>query len=169
MFNGQVLRKYYIGTLSATAFFMPLSVWLLTFFIITIVLVWIADGGLMRIVDLRKDKISILIFSGTYLVYAVWMIKTSDLSFGLRELKLKLPLLIFPLVIGLSQPLNKKEIKIIRSLSNNNEIDDFLIEKYQLNLQLIKVEDMFPLKKMNLLTVNSDLSLFMLFLLLRGT
>jgi hypothetical protein len=115
MFNGQVLRKYYIGTLSATAFFMPLSVWLLTFFIITIVLVWIADGGLMRIVDLRKDKISILIFSGTYLVYAVWMIKTSDLSFGLRELKLKLPLLIFPLVIGLSQPLNKKEIKIILS------------------------------------------------------
>jgi len=28
----------------------------------------------------------------------------------------------------------EKEIKIIRSLSNNNEIDDFLIEKYQLNL-----------------------------------
>ncbi|NEW81087.1 MAG: N-6 DNA methylase [Mariniphaga sp.] len=28
----------------------------------------------------------------------------------------------------------EKEIKIIRSLSNNNEIDNFLIEKYQLNL-----------------------------------
>lgn len=28
----------------------------------------------------------------------------------------------------------EKEIKIIRSLSNNDEIDDFLIEKYQLNL-----------------------------------
>jgi O-Antigen ligase len=113
MLNGQILRKYYIGTLSATVFFMPLSVWLLTFFIIAMFLVWIADGGLMRIADLRKDKIAILIFSGTYFVYLIWMIKTSDLSFGLRELKLKLPLLVFPLVIGLSQPLNKKEIKII--------------------------------------------------------
>ena len=30
----------------------------------------------------------------------------------------------------------EKEIKIIRSLSNNNEIDDFLIKKYQLNLHV---------------------------------
>ena len=115
MLDGQILRKYYIGTLSATAFFMPLSVWLLTFFIIAMGLVWIADGGLRRIGNLRKDKISILIFLGIYLVYLIWMIKTSDLGFGLRELKLKLPLLVFPLVIGLSQPLNKKEIKIILS------------------------------------------------------
>lgn len=115
MFNVEVLRKYYIGTLSATAFFMPLSVWLLTFFIIAMFLVWIADGGLMRIAELRKDKIAILIFTGTYLVYLIWMINTSDLSFGLRELELKLPLLVFPLVIGLSRPLNKKEIKIIFS------------------------------------------------------
>ena len=43
-----------------------------------------------------------------------------------------------------------------------------LMLKYRLNLLSIKAEDMFLLKKMNLLTVNSDLSLLMLFLLLQG-
>jgi hypothetical protein len=115
MLNRPILRQFYIGTLSATAFFMPLSVWLLTFFIIALLLIWIADGGLMRISGLKKEKIAILIFSGTYFVYLLWMTNTSDLSFGLRELTLKLPLMIFPLVIGFSDPLDKKEMKTVLS------------------------------------------------------
>jgi len=115
MFNRQILRKYFIGTLSAIAFFMPLSVWLLTFFIIAMILVWIADGGIRRLSELKKDKILILLFCGIYFVHIIWMLNTSDLSFGLRELKMKLPLLIFPLVIGLSEPLDKSETKIVLS------------------------------------------------------
>jgi len=94
---------------------MPLSVWLLTFFIIAMILVWIADGGIRRLSELKKDKILILLFCGIYFVHIIWMLNTSDLSFGLRELKMKLPLLIFPLVIGLSEPLDKSETKIVLS------------------------------------------------------
>ena len=115
MFNRQLLRRIYIATLSAIVFFMPLSVWLLTFFIIVLVIVWIADGGIARMPQILKSEQGVLISFGTYLVYLLWMINTSDLSFGLRELKMKLPLLIFPLVIGLSDPLNKKEIKTVLS------------------------------------------------------
>jgi hypothetical protein len=43
------------------------------------------------------------------------MLNTSDVLFGLQELKIKLPLLIFPLVIGLSDPLSQKELRTIIS------------------------------------------------------
>ncbi len=115
MLNNQLLHKFYLTALSATAFFLPLSVWLLTFFIIVLIIVWIADNGTGRIHELSGPKITILIACSFYLVYLLWMISTSDLSFGLKELKNKLPLLIFPVVIGLSEPLSKKEIKLIIS------------------------------------------------------
>jgi O-Antigen ligase len=115
MFNRQLLRRIYIAILSAIVFFMPLSVWLLTFFIVVLVIVWIAEGGIAKVPQLLKSEQGVLISFGTYLVYLLWMINTSDLSFGLRELKMKLPLLIFPLVIGFSDPLNKKEMKTVLS------------------------------------------------------
>jgi hypothetical protein len=110
MFNKQLLRQFYLATLYAIAFFLPLSVWMLTFFIIAMATGWIADGGVSRMGKLLKDKRPVLIFCGIYLVYLIWMIWSSDMSFGLRELRLKLPLLIFPVVIGSSDPLDKKEL-----------------------------------------------------------
>jgi hypothetical protein len=115
MFNRQFLRQLYIATLCAIAFIMPLSVWFLTFFIIMLIIVWIADGGIIRMSEMTVTKLAVLISLGAYFVYLLWMVNTSDLNFGLRELKLKLPLLVFPLVIGLSDPLKKEEIKTVLS------------------------------------------------------
>ena len=113
MFDRQLLRRFYIASLAATAFLMPLSVWLLSFFIIVLALIWLADGGIKRIQGIHKTMPALLIFAGIYFVYLLWMINTSDINFGLRELKLKLPLLFFPIIIGLSDPLDKKELKIV--------------------------------------------------------
>ncbi len=113
MLNRQLYRLFYIVALSATAFFMPLSTWLLTFFIIALILIWIAGNGLMRISELKTNKPAILIFFGIYFVYLLWMLTTSDVSYGIRELRLKLPLLIFPVIMGLSDPLSKKEIRTV--------------------------------------------------------
>ena len=115
MFNRQLIRQFYLATLSAIAFFMSLSVWLLTFFIIVLVIIWFADGGLMRISELRKKNQYILIFAGIYLVYLLWMINTSNTGLGLKELMQKLPLIVLPFVIGLSDPINKREIKLMLS------------------------------------------------------
>jgi hypothetical protein len=113
MIDKQILRQVYLVTLYSIAFFLPLSVWLLTFFIIVMTVVWIAQGGLKKIGELKYSKRSVLVFCGIYFVYLVWMIWSSDMSFGLRELRLKLPLLIFPVVIGLSDPPDIKETKRI--------------------------------------------------------
>lgn len=51
-----------------------------------------------------------MVFIMSYAVYLVWMINAEDLWSGLNELKLKLPLLVLPLVTGFSFPLRKREI-----------------------------------------------------------
>jgi len=115
MINDQLSRKLYLAALSATGFFLPLSLWMVTFFIIALSFLWLAGGGIKRMSELIHAKKNILIFSLAYLVCLIWMISTSDVSYGLRELKIKLPLLIFPLVIGLSEPMNRKELRTIIS------------------------------------------------------
>ena len=115
MVENLTYRKLYLSALSATGFFLPLSVWMLTFSLIVLVILWLADGSIRKLPLLINDKRSILIFCIFYLVYLVWMIKTSDISSGFWELKMKLPFLIFPVIIGLSQPLNRREVKILIS------------------------------------------------------
>jgi O-antigen ligase len=113
MFTGNIKRSLFIASLAGVAISLPLSEWLLSVFIIITIVVWIADGGIKKIPWLPGDKKIILLFLAGYIVYMVWMINTSEFSSGLNELKLKLPLLIFPLVTGLSEPLHKREIKAI--------------------------------------------------------
>jgi O-Antigen ligase len=108
-------RVLYIFALSATAFSLPLSVWLLSFFTILTLLAWILDGGVKRIHLLSGKRRDILIFFAFYLVYVLWMLNTSDIHSGLTELRLKLPLVVFPLVTGLSSPIEEKELKIMIS------------------------------------------------------
>lgn len=113
MRDDRVNRILSIAAFSATAFVLPLSEWLLTFFIIIIIVLWIYDGGLKRIQWLTGNRRTVLVFLGLWMVYLVWMINTSDLIYGLKELRLKLPLVVFPLVLGLSEPLDRREVKII--------------------------------------------------------
>jgi hypothetical protein len=115
MTNGNLFRKLYLAVLSAIAFFLPLSVWLLSFFTILLAIVWFAGGSFSNIKLLLKKKKTVLIFLGFYIVYVIWMAGTNDFSSGLWELKKKIPILVFPLAVGLSDPLSVKEIKNLLS------------------------------------------------------
>jgi hypothetical protein len=111
MFNNRLLRQSYIATLAAIAFFLPLSVWLVSVFILMNFLIWIIGGGLKRLTGDYKRNLYIFIFSGIYIIHIIWMINTSNTASGLLQLWQKLPFIMLPLSIGLSDPLNKKEMK----------------------------------------------------------
>jgi hypothetical protein len=115
MFTGNIKRSFFTVSLAGVAVSLPLSEWLLSVFIIMLALSWIGNSGIRKIPLLLSDKKNILIFLLSYLIYMVWMINTSDLSSGLNQLRLKLPLIVFPLTIGLSDPLSQKELRFIIS------------------------------------------------------
>jgi hypothetical protein len=106
-------RLFYICSLSAAAFSLPLSVWLLSFFTIMVALSWFLCRGWEKLRQPGREKSHILIFLLVYAVYLAWMINTSDTASGLTELRLKLPLLIFPVVTGLLPAPDKNELRII--------------------------------------------------------
>ena len=60
-----------------------------------------------------KSNNSLLIFLGFLPVHVLWLINSSDLMFGLLDLKVKLPILILPFILGSSRPLRRKEINNI--------------------------------------------------------
>lgn len=115
MFTGNINRSVFTASLAGIAVSLPLSEWLLSVFIIILFISWIASGGIKKIPLLPGAKKNILIFLVSYLIYMVWMINTSDLSSGLNQLRLKLPLVVFPMAVGLSDPLSPKELRFILS------------------------------------------------------
>jgi hypothetical protein len=115
MLNNQLSRNIYIGTLSSVAFFLPLSIWLVSIFGLTLFFLWVFQGGWKKVAQRNSRGVCVFIFLGVYIVHLIWMINTSDVGSGLLQLREKLPFLLFPLAIGFSDPLNKGEMKTILS------------------------------------------------------
>ncbi len=113
MRSASAKRLFYTSAICGTAFSLPLSVWLLSFFTILTFLAWITDGGFFRLKHISGTKTSILAFFAIYVVYLLWMINTSDIPSGFTELRLKIPFVLFPLVTAFSPPLSEKEIRTV--------------------------------------------------------
>ncbi|MEA1896520.1 MAG: hypothetical protein U9N53_02515, partial [Bacteroidota bacterium] len=60
-----------------------------------------------------KSKNSLIIFLIFLPVHILWLINSGDLMYGLLDLKVKLPILILPFILGSSRPLKGKEINTI--------------------------------------------------------
>lgn len=57
-----------------------------------------------------SNKVAVFI-AGVWLMHLIGMLWTTDLAEGIKDLRIKLPLLILPLIIGGSAPLSEKQFK----------------------------------------------------------
>lgn len=74
---------------------------------------WLFDKKLLtklKKIFLRK---SVIIFISLFLIHVIWLINTHDFSYAYHDLKLKVPILILPIIIGTSERLDFDKIKII--------------------------------------------------------
>ena len=62
---------------------------------------------------IKDQKHLPIIFSGLFLIELFWLPFSQDITIGLNVLRIKLPLLLLPLIIGTSNSFSKKEWKII--------------------------------------------------------
>jgi hypothetical protein len=106
-------RNILVGSLSVAAFFMPLSSFVLSISIIILVMNWLWESGFaakwQRIV--RNPALWLII--SVYLVHVAGILWTSNLPYAFRDLKIKLPLFLLPLVVVSSGELNSREFKTI--------------------------------------------------------
>ncbi|MCF6364962.1 MAG: O-antigen ligase family protein [Bacteroidales bacterium] len=104
---------FYIATLVVIVAVMPHSRGLLSSSQIGLAVLWLLEGNFKRKFDNLKANKSILIFSSIFFIHIIGIIYSENIGYALKDLKIKLPLLLFPVVIGTSVKLGFKEIKLI--------------------------------------------------------
>jgi len=113
MFPEPIHKSVYFGALILLAVSLPLSIFTLSTAEIALVVNWILEGKLKHKWDLIKQRPSLWFIFLFYAVHLLWMGNTTDLEWGLHDLKIKLPMLAIPLVIGTSEFINEKKLKIL--------------------------------------------------------
>jgi len=91
---------FHLFCLLSVAFFMPLSVWLVSVFSMAMIINWLLGADFkakLRIVLQRKE---LLLIPALFILYVLWLINTTNFHQSFLEFKLKLPLLLFPLFAG---------------------------------------------------------------------
>lgn len=106
----------YVALLATIVVAMPHSRGLLSSAQIALLFSWILDGDLKKKINILKNNKQIIVFISIFLLHIVGLLYTNNYNYALNDLKIKLPLLILPLIIGTSKKLSYNEIKIIISL-----------------------------------------------------
>ncbi|MFA6126513.1 MAG: O-antigen ligase family protein [Bacteroidales bacterium] len=106
-------RNLYLLLLLVIAISLPLSKFLASAGQIFLVILWLAEGKFDEKWRRIKMRPALLIFTILFFVPVIGMVYTTDINFGLRDLKVKLPLFLLPLVLGSIKPLDNKEMRLV--------------------------------------------------------
>jgi len=93
-------QMFHLFCLLSVAFFMPLSVWMVSVFSIAMAVNWIIGFEYREKSKILTEKKELLLIPALFLLYVVWLLNTSNFNQAITEFKLKLPLLLFPLLAG---------------------------------------------------------------------
>ncbi len=136
--NRAALHSYiYIGGILLLAASLPLSPFMVTLSQIILAANWIAEDNIKNKLQLVLERKSLFIFLLIFLVHILWLVHTQDFAYALKDLKIKLPILILPLVIGTGRKLRENELKIILLVFTGTLIISSLFSIYTLSKQTI--------------------------------
>jgi len=79
--------------------------------VIALSCLWLLEPGLVdRIKALSRNKVSLLVLA-FYAMHVLGLLWTNDMSYGMDDLRIKLPLLAMPIILGTGCKLEQREVK----------------------------------------------------------
>lgn len=108
-----VSQYIYFGLLTILAVFLPFSVYVVSVCEIGLLINLLIEGDYKNRFRIAFHRKSLIVFLCIYAVHLIWVIGSSDFAYALLNLKIKLPLLVLPVIIAVSLPLNKQKIKLL--------------------------------------------------------
>jgi O-antigen ligase len=109
----KIHKKIFIISTILLVVGLPLSPFLVSFGQILLMLNWIVEGKFNTKLSIIKSNKILWAFMVMPIIHIIWLINTTDFQYAFHDLKIKIPLLIMPLVIGTSNYLGKKELRWI--------------------------------------------------------
>ncbi|MFO7922966.1 MAG: O-antigen ligase family protein [Bacteroidales bacterium] len=103
----------FTGGIMLLAASMPLSPFLVTVAQIILVVNWFAGGHLKQKLHIVWHRKALFFFLLIFLVHLIWLFNTQDFAYALKDLKIKLPVLVLPLILGTGRRLKETELKMI--------------------------------------------------------
>ncbi|GAB4278037.1 MAG: hypothetical protein Kow0068_01470 [Marinilabiliales bacterium] len=113
MVRAKVHNKIYFWLLVLLAISIPVSEFIMSAAQIFLTLNWIIEGNFKQKYKRLKENKIILYLVLLYFLHLIWLINTKDFDYALHDLKMKLPLLSLPFIIGTSNVITLKELKTI--------------------------------------------------------
>lgn len=106
-------RILFLSFAALGAFSLPLSNVGVSVGIIGLVVNWILEGGYRFKSGASKGVLPLFLFIGIYGVALLGLIFTTDFSWALHDLRIKLPILLLPLVFFFSDQLSDRELGVV--------------------------------------------------------
>jgi len=92
---------------------LPLSKYVASAAQIVLVAVWLIEARFREKWARFRSRPALWVFLILFFIHLVGMLWTRDIPFGVHDLKLKLPLLLLPIVLGTIDPLKPKEMRVL--------------------------------------------------------
>ncbi|MDB4089142.1 O-antigen ligase family protein [Flavobacteriales bacterium] len=117
--KGKLLISYITGywthlfCLSLIVIGMPFSKFLMSLGTICLIVNWFLEGGVVsKFKSFFNNKVA-LYSTGVFIVFFLGLIHTQDFAYGLKDLRIKLPLLAFPVIFSTTHRLKKSHYFLI--------------------------------------------------------
>lgn len=104
------IQLFYFGSLAIVICGLSTSMFLMSLGTITVSAVWLLEGNFKNKWQSAKTNTVLLLLAGVYLLHALALLYSHNLDYGINDLRIKLPLLVFPVVLATGIRLEKKYI-----------------------------------------------------------
>ena len=106
-------QKVYLAGYVLIAASMPLSMFGMSVGILVLLGNWLLEGNFSNKYRLARENPSLWLIVSVYLVHLLWLLHSTDLHYGLQDVRIKLPLVVLPLIVATSSPPGRRGMKII--------------------------------------------------------
>lgn len=101
---------YFIG-LSLMAIGLPLSIFLMSLSQFILLGNWLVEGQLKKKVNLFLSNKSALVISSLILLHLIGLLYSSDFNYAFKDIRMKIPLLLLPLIMSTTPSISKKQFQ----------------------------------------------------------
>lgn len=103
--------RIYYALLLMMAISLPLSKALMSIVPGLLMVNWLVEGEFVIKFRRLKERKSLVLLLSIFFVYLIGLLWTNSLKWGIHDLKIQLPILVLPLVIGTSKEISEKQLK----------------------------------------------------------